>query len=107
MRTENETITLKGDDALDALKEIEYILISLRDIGRYYYLRPSAPPTSGTSVEYALETTRFIDDNGICSRLAKVRSILSSTFDDELGSDQMDDIERAVQNLKYWRKPGD
>ena len=107
MRTENETITLKGDDALDALKEIEYILISLRDIGRYYYLRPSAPPTSDTSVEYALETTRFIDDNGICSRLAKVRSILSSTFDDELDNDQMDDIERAVQDLKYWRKPGD
>jgi len=107
MRIENETITLTGEDVLEVLKEVEYMLISLRDIGHYYYLRPNSPPTPETKVEYALETTRFIDDNEICSRLAKIRSILSRTFNDESGDDEMDDIERAVQNLKYWRQPGD
>jgi hypothetical protein len=38
----------------------------------------------------------------VTQRLAKVRHILSSQFDDELGDDDMDDIERAMVDLKYW-----
>jgi hypothetical protein len=98
---------LSGEDALKALKVVEYILIALRDIGRYYYLRPNFPPTQNTKIEYALETSKFIDNNGVCCRLAKIHSILSKTFDDESGDVEMDDIERAVQNLQYWRQPGD
>jgi hypothetical protein len=118
---------LSGEDALEALKGVVYILIALRDIGHYYYLRPNFPPTQNTKIEYALETSKFIDNNGVCCRLAKIHSILSypilsypilsypilsypilsKTFDDESGDVEMDDIERAVQNLQYWRQPGD
>lgn len=40
-------------------------------------------------------------------RLAKVRGMLSEKFDNTLGNDDMDDIERAMDGLKYWSKPGD
>jgi hypothetical protein len=39
--------------------------------------------------------------------LNKVRSILCAGFDEGLGDDDMDDIERVVEKLKFWRKPGD
>jgi hypothetical protein len=98
---------LSGEDALEALKGVEYILIALRDIGHYYYLRPNFPPTQNTKIEYALETSKLIDNNGVCCRLAKIHSILSRTFDDELGDVEMDDMESAVQDLQYWRQLGD
>lgn len=107
MRKENESITFQGEDIVDVLREIEYMLISLRDIANNYYQRPDSPPGEKTDIAYALETTRFIDENRIGDRLNKMRNILSTPFNDELGEDKMDDIERAVEHLKYWRKPGD
>jgi hypothetical protein len=98
---------LSGEDALEALKGVVYILIALRDIGHYYYLRPNFSPTQNTKIEYALETSKLIDNNGVCCRLAKIHPILSRTFDDELCDVEMDDIESAVQDLQYWRQLGD
>ncbi|RAU45794.1 MULTISPECIES: hypothetical protein [unclassified Pseudomonas] len=107
MKKQNEVVSYKGEVVIQALCEIEYILISLGDMGSYYYLHPDRPPTPETDLEYALETTRFIDENGICDRLNKVRSILCEPFDHGVGDDDMDDIERVVDKLKFWRKPGD
>jgi hypothetical protein len=107
MLKDNESITFEGEKIVEVLSEIEYMLISLRDIANYYYQRPDYPPSEGTDVAYALETTRFIDENRIGDRLNKMRNILSLPFNDELGEDKMDDIERAVEHLDYWRKPGD
>ena len=36
MLRQNQKITLTGTEALDALKELEYMLISLRKMGSYY-----------------------------------------------------------------------
>jgi len=107
MKIENEIIKLEGAQLIDALCEIEYIMISLREMGRYYYQNVQSPPTDETYLEYALETTRFIDENLIFDRLNKVRAILSSPFNSELGDDDMDDIERAIETVKFWSKPGD
>nr|WP_174505195.1 hypothetical protein [Acinetobacter sp. Marseille-Q1620] len=38
MLKENETIVFEGKELLEALKEIEFILISLHKIGSYYAL---------------------------------------------------------------------
>lgn len=43
----------------------------------------------------------------VTHRLAKVRAILSMKFDETLGDDDMGDIEREIENLKYWELPGD
>lgn len=105
MKKENETIGLSGDEALRVLTEIEYILISLSNIGRYYHAGPAA--AAGPDQEYARETKRFIDEGGVTRRLAEVRKIITGKFDLSLGADDMDDVERAMARVKVWEKPGD
>lgn len=99
MIKENEKIVLSGNEATEILKEIEMILISLRDMGTCYMNKDIR--------EYEKETTRFIDEWKVAHRLAKIRGALSEKFDNSLGDDDMEDLERAMEKLKYWEKPGD
>lgn len=99
MMPANSQITLSGDEAIAALKEINLILISLHNIGSYYIDKDRN--------DYASETNRFIDEWGVTTRLAKVRRILSEKFDLSLGDDDMDDLERAMEDIKYWSSQGD
>ena len=91
----NKRITISGEDALNALTEIELILVSLRKIGTYYIDK--------SSEEYQRATTDFIDNARITSRLAKVRGLITAGFDKTLGDDDMDDLERHIQGLKFWK----
>lgn len=97
MLEQNEKIVLPGEEALDVLKEIEFILISLHRMGSYYAEKP------GALEEYRRATTDFIDDHAVTQRLAKVRKTISQHFDDSLGDDDMDDIERYISDLKAWK----
>ncbi|MGY2042453.1 hypothetical protein ACW9I9_08770 [Pseudomonas pergaminensis] len=97
MLEQNQKIVLTGDEALDALKEIEYILISLHKMGSFYAEKP------GALEEYRKATTDFIDDCAVTQRLSKVRTIISQHFDDSLGDDDLDDIERHFSDLKFWK----
>ncbi|MCT4597249.1 MAG: hypothetical protein N4A50_05150 [Vallitalea sp.] len=106
MIKENEEIILSGNRLIDALKEIEIILISLHKMGSYYGDK-LVEDESKVRIEYEKETTKFIDEWGVTQRLAKVRTILSEKFNNTLGEDDMDDLERALEYLKYWTKPGD
>ncbi|NBF06495.1 hypothetical protein GV819_29890 [Pseudomonas sp. Fl5BN2] len=95
MLESNRTITLSGEQALQALAELEFVLISLHKMGAYYMDKPVA--------DYQRATTDFIDNQQVTQRLALVRRILSEPFDSTLGDDDMDDIERHVQGLELWR----
>ena len=97
MLEQNKKIVLTGEEALDALAEIEFILISLHKIGSFYADKPEALD------EYRRETTDFIDNCDVTQRLAKIRTVISRHFDDTLGDDDMDDVERHVAGLKFWR----
>lgn len=97
MLEQNQKIILTGKEALDALKEIEYILISLHKMGSFYAEKP------GALEEYRKATTDFIDDCAVTQRLSKVRTIISQHFDDSLGDDELDDIERHFSDLKFWK----
>ena len=99
MENINNSITLSGDSALEALAELEFMLISLHKIGSYYIDKPAE--------EYNAATTSFIDNNHITHRLAKIRSILSEPFDPSLGDDDMDDIERRVCQIEFWKPEQD
>ncbi|WP_242176616.1 MULTISPECIES: hypothetical protein [unclassified Pseudomonas] len=96
MLEQNKKIVTTGKEALDALKEIEFILISLHKMGSFYAEKP------GVLEEYRKATTDFIDDCAVTQRLAKVRRIISAHFDDSLGDDDMDDIERYFSDLNFW-----
>lgn len=97
MMPENEEITLSGDEATSILKELDFMLISLHKIGTYYLGRSRS--------EYESETCRFIDEQEITNKLAKIRFILTEKFDTSLGDDDMDDLERAMEGIEYWSKP--
>ncbi|WP_323639795.1 hypothetical protein [Pectobacterium polonicum] len=105
MLKENEKITFYGSEIIEVIKEVNYILISLNKIGNHYY--NEAEISNERMIEYKLETADFIDRNEICTKLANIRKILSEKFNDELGTDDMDDIERATEETIYWEKPGD
>lgn len=99
VRETNNRITFNGGEMLLVLQEIEFMLLSLHKIGSYYFDKDKS--------DYAKETTNFIDNSLICERLAKIRTYLSSEFDLSEGEDEMDDIERACEKIKYWTKPGE
>lgn len=104
----NEVIELSGAEGILIIKEMAYILISLKKIAEHYYNNDQyVQSVDQQKIDYAIETTRFVDENLITRRLAKVRRIISEKFDDALGSDEMDDIERELEMLKYWERPGD
>ncbi|ENU08811.1 hypothetical protein MKL42_18800 [Acinetobacter sp. AOR15_HL] len=92
----NRKLVYTGDEVLNVLQEIEFMLISLHKIGSYY-----AKTLPNSYEEYAKETTNFIDNNNVCDRLASIRKILSSKFNNDLGVDDMSDIERALENINF------
>jgi hypothetical protein len=94
----NKTLNYNGLDILNILKEIEYILCSLHDMGAYF--------TDKDRTLYEKETTEFIDNSLVCDRLANIRYVLCQQFDLSLGNDEMDDIERVCENLPYWSDIG-
>lgn len=95
MLNTNKKIIISGESALEALARIEFILISLHKMGSYYSDKPIA--------DYQRATTDFIDNEKITQKLAKVRRILSESFDNTLGEDDMDDIERHMKNIEFWK----
>ena len=97
MHPANEVITLSGEEAIEVLKELEVILISLHRIGSYY--------VDKNVKDYQKETTRFIDEWKVTHKLANARMILTKKFDSTLGEDNMDDLERAMEDLSYWTPP--
>ncbi|MCU4430755.1 hypothetical protein KTI56_02740 [Acinetobacter pittii] len=93
----NRKLVYSGDEILKVLQEIEFILISLHKIGSYY-----AKTLPNSYEEHAKETTDFIDNNNICDRLANIRKVLFCKFNNDLGVDDMSDIERALENIDFW-----
>jgi hypothetical protein len=103
LRAENRRIEISGEDAVEVFRVIELVLISLHRIGAQYAVSEGEPmDTRG----YEHETTRFIDEWHVTSRLVEARRLLGDCFDRTRGDDDMDDLERAVQTIGYWSNPG-
>lgn len=102
MLKENENIQLSGEEAIEILKQIEFILISLRNIARYYYDGKNSNEINRT--QYEKQTTKFIDNNHITYKLADIRAKIANKFNTQLGDDDMDDIERELLRLTFWTK---
>lgn len=98
----NKEIRIAGEDAVRAINEIELVLVSLHKIGSFY---AGVGSDEFPYEEYWRETSRFIDEWRVTHRLARARHLLSSAFDDTLGLDDMDDLERAAQSVPYWSSP--
>ncbi|KTT48323.1 hypothetical protein SB11R_15545 [Pseudomonas oryzihabitans] len=95
MLEQNKTICIPGEEALEVLKEIEFILISLHKIGSYY--------SEKDKENYEKATAEFIDKKKVTTRLANIRRIITEKFDTSLGDDDMDDIERHIDGMEFWK----
>ena len=104
MLKENDEIKISGKKLLNALSIIEFFLISLKNITRYYY--DNKYPNID-KIGYEKEIVKFIEDKYLIKELSKLRSILSENFNNELGKDDMNDIEREIEKINFWKKPGD
>ena len=80
-------------------KSNSIILCSLHDIASYYL--------QSSNEQYNIETTNFIDNSLVCSRLANIREKLSESFDQVENVDGLTIIEQYCQNTPYWESPGD
>ncbi|HAM0380999.1 TPA: hypothetical protein H7009_004921, partial [Escherichia coli] len=82
--------------------------ISLKNIARYYFNGIEQNVIDDKLLNsYFKETTKFIDDKNITHRLAEIRRVITENFNTDLGDDDMDDIEREIEKIKCWEKPGD
>lgn len=95
----NERITFNWDEVVKIFKELELVVVSLDKIGSYN--------VDNDEMKFQNNLTNFIVDWKIGEKLAEARKVISEKIDDTLGEDDMDDLERAMENLKYWNKPGD
>ena len=102
MKEMNEKIVLSGSEAIDILKKLEFIIVSLHNIGASF-AKPVGVSISNEEYElYCKETTSFIDDYDVVGKVISIRRTISDHFDDELGDDDMDDIEREMQDINLW-----
>ena len=81
------------------LMEIEVILISLHNMGSYYYEKETA--------DYEKETTKFIDENQVTHRLSLIRYVLLKAFDAQASESEKQKLDQDMDKLIYWEKPGD
>ncbi|WP_128602732.1 hypothetical protein [Pantoea wallisii] len=103
MARNKKKIYLTEAEVIDLYKGVDYILVSLNNITHYYYNESTINEEKPRA--YERETTNFIDDNDITTLLSKMRGMIGGKFEREPGEDDMDDLERATENTKYWEGP--
>jgi hypothetical protein len=104
MLKRSHQITLSWSEAIEVLRELNLLVVSLDKIGSYYACTNDADFDNDA---FEKEVTRFIVDWKVLKRLAKIRGVISEKFDRKLGEDDMDDVERTLEDLKCWSSPGD
>jgi hypothetical protein len=107
MLESNKKITYTGEELLAVLNELDLLVVSFDKIGSCYGDKMDGHNDEKVLKEYEGEIIKFVHDWKVPQRIAKVREILSVKFDKTLGDDDMDDLERAAEHLKYWSKPND
>jgi hypothetical protein len=53
--------------------------------------------------EHDAAVSDFIQRHRIFRKTARARQILSEPFPDELGPDEMSELEREMQDIQYWK----
>jgi hypothetical protein len=94
---EDTKLTYSKDEILSVLVKINFILLSLHKIGSCY--------NEIDLKTYEHWTTEFIDRNRVTAMLAEIREVLSSQFSNDLGADDMSELERVMEGLECWQRP--
>jgi len=91
----SEKIEFSRAEVVAMIREIREMVVSQDRIGGAAVDMPENQ-WKEAAIEYEIETN-------FLKRLAGVRSILESKFEDEpLGDDDMSDLDRELQDIEYW-----
>ena len=77
-----EYIKLSLYEAEEILKELNLIIVSLHNMGSFY--------SENIERDYEVETTKFIDENKVTSRLSYIRRVLSEKYYPALTEEERD-----------------
>lgn len=91
----NEKIEFTRQEVVSMIREIREMVVSQDRIGGAAIDMPENQWKDAT-IEYETETD-------FLKRLSSVRYVLESKFEDEpLGDDDMSDLDRELDDIKYW-----
>lgn len=93
-----ETVTYDKEKIIQILRDLEVLVVSTDRIG-------SALDDRISEEQYNAMFLKFFDDFGFFRKLALARRVLEEPFSDDLGEDDMDELERRFQDLEYWTAP--
>lgn len=96
MHPEERCLIVKKADLIEVLRALEIIVASLDRIGACY--------AELESDAYHKVTGEFIEEWDICSKLLQARKILSDYFPNDLGEDDMGELERALHDTPHWQR---
>lgn len=94
---DGEKVVYEKREIVEILRYLNQIVVSLDRIGSSYC-------DCKSEEEYHALSSNFLDDWKVLHKLAKARSVLSEPFSYELGEDDMDELERELQDLQYWSR---
>ncbi len=81
---------------IEVLRTLEELVVSLDRIG--------SGAADQTKKEYDATLAAFIREHGIFKKAATARKILSEPFPDALGPDEMGELEREMEGVRYWKR---
>ena len=94
MANPDDEIVVQRRVLITALRQLEMVVVSLDHVGS---------ATAGASeIEQALVLRKFIIEWGVFGRLAEARALLGDYFSREPGPDDLEELERELQDVRYW-----
>ncbi len=88
-------ITYPRKKIIEVLRTLNELVVSLDRIGSASY--------DMTKAEHDAALTDFIQRHKIFRKAAQARRILSAPFPTTLGPDDMDELEREMEDVPYWK----
>jgi hypothetical protein len=88
-------ISYSRQQITQVLRSLNELVVSLDRIG--------SVSQRWSSTRRDKELAKFVKRHAVFRKLAKARTVLSAPFSTELGPDGMDELERAMQSVRYWK----
>jgi hypothetical protein len=90
----SQPVEYNKDEIIEVLRHINGIVVSLDRLG--------AAHTDMTNDLWRKAVVDYFLNSESLRSLAKCRKVLSAPFPSELGEDNMDELERELEDSEYW-----
>jgi hypothetical protein len=95
MRRRKKQVAYSREQIIEVLRTLEELVVSLDRIGSASH--------DTTTAEYHAALSKFIQRHKIAAKAACARRIFSEPFSTAVGPDGMDELEREMQNVRFWK----